>query len=229
MTGPARILVVEDEPVSRELLVKMLTTHGFEAESVDDGPACMHYLQGQTPDMILLDVSMPEMSGFELLKWIRQRHTAEQLPVILVSALIDTNYVISGLEAGGNDYVPKPVNLPVLLARIEVVLGMKQSVERLVEAERHREKLQALADACDHLGRPVQEVIGSLESLLKGLPESDDGDVRTQLQDILEWANQAGELLEKLQKVASYRKVPYTEGLGGLVSASLDEAMRKDA
>ena len=221
----ARILVTDDEMLSRDVLVRMLGSRGFHVDTVNDGPACMAWLERDLPDLVLLDVAMPDMSGIEVVKWIRQRQPAELLPVILVSALIDSEDVVAGLEAGANDYVLKPVNMPVLLARIKVSQDMKQSVERLIEAERHREKLQALAVACEHLGEPMEKMVTALRDLIDRAPPEPQL-LRGRLGEILDLAKQADDLLARFRKVAEYRTVPYTQGIGSLVSATLQQATK---
>lgn len=225
MSG-ARLLVVEDEPLSRDVLVRMLASRGHSVESVASGPACLDWLEHETPDVVLLDVSMPGMSGLDVLRCIRQRFTHDQLPVILVTALVDSDDVVIGLEAGANDYVVKPVNLPVLLARISVALKIKRGVQRLIQAERHRVMLEALDDACDRLDAPLDSVIRNLEELIADHGDADGG-VRPRLEDTLDWARRAGELIRKYRKIAGYQKVPYTDGLEGFVSASLASADRR--
>lgn len=228
MTRRPPILVVEDEPLSREMLIRALEGRDFAAEGVHDGPACLEWLEHHVPALILLDVSMPGMSGLDVLRTIRQRWSADQLPVILVSALIDSDDVIAGLEAEANDYVVKPVNLPVLMARIGVCLRMKRSIERLIEAERHRVLLEQLGRACAQIARPMAAVTDQLESLLRELPD-DPRRMRQQLADVLEWSRRASELIGRFQTVAEYRKVPYTEGIGGFVDASLEQIARSES
>ncbi|MHC5001837.1 MAG: response regulator transcription factor [Planctomycetota bacterium] len=227
MIRGAQILVVEDEPLSRDMLMRALTARGFRTHAVGDGPACLEWLEQNTPDLVLLDVSMPGMSGLDVLHSIRQCNPGDRLPVILVSALINSDDVVAGLDAGANDYVVKPVNVPVLLARIGACLRMKRNVQRLVEAERHRVMLESLATTCDRLAEPMRTVIDRLEELRRELPDDRDA-VREQLGDVLDWANRVGELIRKLQDVADYRRVPYTQGIGSFIAATLEEAMEAD-
>ncbi|MHC4947910.1 MAG: response regulator transcription factor [Planctomycetota bacterium] len=220
MMRGARVLIVEDEPLSREMLERMLSTRGFEVQTAVDGPSCLEWLECNEADLVLLDVSMPGLSGLDVLKVIRRDHAADQLPVILVSALVDSEDVIAGLEAGANDYVVKPVNLPILLARIGVSLRIRRSVERLLEAERHRVMLESLEEACDRLEAPMTEIVDQLRQLVDA-PSADPAETERRLRRTLEWALQAGELIRRFRKVAGYRTVPYTDGMGSFVAASL--------
>lgn len=228
MTGPVRALVVEDEPLSRELLVRILSGRGLDVHSVIDGPACLDWLDGNEVDLVLLDVSMPGMSGLDVLRSIRSTQAADRLPVILVTALVDSDDVVAGLEAGANDYIVKPVNPSVLMARIGVAVRIKRGVERLVAAERHQVLLQSLAETCDKISQPMTSVLSHLESLSERLP-GDEAELRTKLAEIQSWAQRVGDLLEKLRVIADHRGEPYTDGLGSFIGASLQAALDRGA
>jgi CheY-like chemotaxis protein len=225
MTRGALVLVVEDEPLSRDVLTRMLRSRGFRTESVPDGPSCLEWLEENAPALVLLDVSMPGMSGLDVLKCLRRQYTRDQLPVILVTAMVDSDDVVAGLEAGANDYVVKPVNLPVLLARMSVALRIRQDVERLLEAERHRVMLESLDGACERLARPLSGIVAHLETILADAATVDET-TRVRLRETLDWAREAGGLIGSFRRIASYQAVPYTEGIGSFVAASLESAAR---
>ena len=104
--------------------------------------SCLKRIESEVPDVILLDVQMdPGMSGLEVLREVRKHFTHDRLPVILVTSLGESEDIVAGLEAGANDYVIKPVNLPVLLARMDVSLKIKFGINLLMEAERQRRVL----------------------------------------------------------------------------------------
>ena len=109
------ILVAEDDPSSQDMLVRRLTGRGFRVAAVSDGVACVRHIEKQVPDLLLLDVQMPGMTGLEVLGQVREHFTHDALPVILVTALGESEDIVAGLQAGANDYVVKPVNLAVLL------------------------------------------------------------------------------------------------------------------
>ncbi len=115
MSEPPRILVAEDEELSRDMLVRRLAKSGFAVEAVADGRSCLAALEKQAPDLALLDIQMPGASGMEVVREIRKRFTHDTLPVILVTALGESDDIVRGLDAGANDYVVKPIIFPVLL------------------------------------------------------------------------------------------------------------------
>src|SRR4051812_39683779 len=112
-----QLLVVEDDPASQDMLVRRLSSRGFRAAAVADGEAALKFIETALPDLILLDINLPGMSGLDVLQQIREKFTRDQLPVIMVTALADSEDVVKGLDAGANDYIAKPINFSVLLAR----------------------------------------------------------------------------------------------------------------
>ena len=197
MTTPGvQILVVEDDEVTRTALRRVLQKRGYQVEAVEDGASCLAMLERRIPDLILLDVTMPGLGGLEVLGAIRQQRSSEQLPVILVSAAGASQDVVAGLDAGANDYVAKPVNVPVLLARVQTALDIKRSVERRLEAERQREKLSALAEACHQLTGPIAAIAEEVQSLV------DDADDATavRLREVFARTNEVSRLIRRLQE-----------------------------
>ncbi len=117
-----RILVVDDDPQVRRLMELALKRQGYEVEMAATGEEAIAKVLTTKPDLVLMDVMMPDMDGFEATKRIRRLPEGHNIPVIFLSALTQVDAKIKGLRVGGTDYVTKPVNLPELLARIEAHL-----------------------------------------------------------------------------------------------------------
>jgi len=205
-----RILVVEDEPLSQDMLVRRMASRGFRVATVADGAAAIAHVTREVPDLLLLDINMPGLSGLEVLRELRKTYTRDQLPVILVTAMADSEDVIRGLDAGANDYVVKPINFAVLLARVQVHLRIKLDVSLLIEAERQRVLIAALGEACHQLAQPMTAVMMTLEALIRH-PSDDAKETAESLQDVLRWTEEVGQVIHKMQNVATLRPVPYTE------------------
>jgi DNA-binding response OmpR family regulator len=205
-----QILVVEDDPLSQDMLVRRLSSRGMRVATVSDGQACLDWLSSSTPDLVVLDIQLPQVSGLDVLAAIRQRFSHDSLPVILVSALGETEDVVRGLDAGANDYVVKPINLPVLLARMQVCLRIKYDVALLMEAERQRVVIQALGESCHQLAQPMTATTMTLETLIQAPPENPEL-VKRQLQQVLKWVREVSSVIHKMQQVGTQRAVPYTE------------------
>ncbi|NMM80788.1 hypothetical protein B2J86_07555 [Acidovorax sp. SRB_14] len=121
-----RILVVDDLELNRDLLARRVQRLGHEAGIAVNGRDALEQLQQQAWDLVLLDITMPEMDGYETLRRIRADPVSAQLPVVMVSAIDESESVVRCLELGADDYLPKPCNPVVLQARIESSLAKKR-------------------------------------------------------------------------------------------------------
>lgn len=121
----ARILVVDDEPVNLQVLINLLQLQQVEVVTTCSGREALTLLEQDIPDLILLDVMMPGMTGYETTQIIRQRYAADQLPIILLSAKNQVEAIVAGLEAGANDYLTKPIAKDELFARIRTYLQIR--------------------------------------------------------------------------------------------------------
>ncbi len=122
----ATFLVVDDNEKNRDLLARRLKQLGYDVLLATDGPDALEVLGEATIDIVLLDIIMPGMSGLEVLAKIRAKHSWVQLPVIMATAKDHAADIIEALRLGANDYVTKPLNFPVLLARAETHLSIKR-------------------------------------------------------------------------------------------------------
>ena len=119
MADGKRILVVDDDPALGEMLSIVLESEGFHPTVRQDSIAALHHFDADNPDLALVDVMLPGIDGFELARRIRRR---SRLPIIMLTAKSDTRDVITGLNAGADDYVPKPFKVAELMARIKAHL-----------------------------------------------------------------------------------------------------------
>jgi sigma-B regulation protein RsbU (phosphoserine phosphatase) len=134
---PAQILVVDDDESNRESLRRRLARHEYLVIAVADGPAALEIIERQTFDLVLLDVMMPGMSGLEVLERVRQHRSHTDLPIIMATAQDKSEDVVIALEKGANDYVTKPLEFAVVLARVRTQLLLKKAVNLATDLE-HR-------------------------------------------------------------------------------------------
>lgn len=131
-----RVLVVDDTPANVKLLDDLLTFHGYDVEAAKGGEEALQRLRQRAPDLVLLDVLMPGLSGYDVCRAIRADAAFELLPVVMVTALDDREARIRGFEAGADDFISKPVHAPELLARVRSLLrirGLYETVQRQAE------------------------------------------------------------------------------------------------
>jgi two-component system cell cycle response regulator len=132
----ARILVVDDNEVNVELLVVILASEHYVVSTAFDGFEALAKIAAEKPDIVLLDVMMPELDGFEVCRCIKADPATTHIPVIMVTALSDVDDLVRGFEAGADDFVTKPVNGLALMARIDLQLRRKRDYEHILEQAR---------------------------------------------------------------------------------------------
>lgn len=122
-----RILIVDDEPHIRRILTFLLEQQGYQAVTAGDGVEALEIARAEPPDLILLDLMMPHMDGFEVCDRLRADFTTSQIPVIMVTAKGEVTDKVRGLQGGANDYLTKPYDNKELVARVQNVLAWSQS------------------------------------------------------------------------------------------------------
>lgn len=149
MTEP-KILIVDDEPFNVDYLEQELDELDYETISAADGQEALEQVQSESPDLILLDIMMPVMDGFEVLTHLKDDQDTRDIPVIVISASSDLKSVVKGIELGAEDYLPKPFELALLKARISSSLEKKhlRDIEQLYLKSLEREL---------EIGREIQQ------------------------------------------------------------------------
>jgi serine/threonine protein kinase/CheY-like chemotaxis protein len=115
----ATLLVVDDNEMNRDMLSRRLEKRGYRVLTADDGQPALDLLEREPVDLVLLDIMMPGLDGIEVLKTVRAKHSAAELPVIMTTAKGDSRDVVEALDLGANDYVTKPIDFAVVLARVQ--------------------------------------------------------------------------------------------------------------
>ncbi|MBL8114355.1 MAG: response regulator [Acidobacteria bacterium] len=187
-----RILVVDDNELNRDLLGRRLVRAGYAVEMAEDGHQALALVREQSFDCLLLDVMMPGISGLEVLQEIRKGFTMSELPVIMATARDGSQNIVEAFSMGANDYVTKPLDFAVVLARMRTQLSLKRATEeisklnlRLVEAqERIANLMQSSTEAVKDVPAWAHDVSEELTGVL-GVPEigvfSLDGDAIVRL------------------------------------------------
>ena len=125
------LLVVDDSEMNRDMLARRLERRGYTVAAAEHGRQALDMIAAQPYDLVVLDIMMPGMSGLDVLKELRRQHAATALPVIMATAKDQSEDIVTALQLGANDYVTKPLDFPVLLARVQTQLSLKQAMQEI--------------------------------------------------------------------------------------------------
>jgi class 3 adenylate cyclase len=161
------VLVVDDDFGNRDMLARRLAARGFEVATAEGGQEALDRLASEHFELVLLDVMMPGISGLEVLKTIRQTEAASDLPVIMATARDASADVVEALRLGANDYVTKPLDFPVVLARVQTQLAVKHQ----------KDEIARLAEGLEVRNRFIRNTFGRYlsDEVVEGLLESPEG------------------------------------------------------
>ncbi|VAW54657.1 hypothetical protein MNBD_GAMMA07-2588 [hydrothermal vent metagenome] len=120
------ILIVEDEEFNREIMALRLQSCNYDLRFAIDGQQALDMIEEKKPDIVLLDIMLPQIMGLQVLHTLRQQYSMVELPVIMVTAIDQEERIVRALELGANDFVTKPTNFPILIARLQTQLSLKQ-------------------------------------------------------------------------------------------------------
>src|SRR5271155_4217531 len=166
MTG--KILIVDDESAARAALETLLRREGFEVRDARDGASALVECANFRPDLILLDILMPGMNGFEVCRRIKAAPETRLTPVVLITGLSATSDRIQGINAGADDFLSKPIDLNELLARTRSLLRLKQYTDELEHAEGVLFSLARSIEARDPYTRGHCERLAEMSAQLGG-------------------------------------------------------------
>ena len=148
---PGTILVVDDSEANRDMLARRLKLRGYSVSTAADGREALRAVEAGGFDLVLLDVMMPEISGFDVLGRLRESRSVSDLPVIMATALDASEDVVKALKLGANDYVTKPLDFAVVIARVETQLALKRAKDQVVELNRNlgeaQKRISALVES----------------------------------------------------------------------------------
>ena len=171
--GLGSVLVVDDDANNRDLLSRRLRRSGYDAVVGTDGQHALTLVGERDFDVVLLDVMMPGLDGFEVLKILRRDRPATDLPIIMATAKDASDDVVHALTLGANDYVTKPLDYPVVVARIDTQIALKRAVDQVRQLERRLgERNRELEAINTRMSRDLRAAARIQESLLpRSAPE----------------------------------------------------------
>lgn len=214
-----RLLVVDDNRANRLILERGLSPHGFDITEADGGEEALRLLaptlerSADAPlgpddfDLVLLDIMMPDIDGTEVLQKIREQRSRAGLPVIMATAMDSPEDVVAALQNGANDYIPKPINLPVVLARIQTHLSLRSTHRALKDAQRsliRSAKLESVgflaAGVAHEIRNPLARINLALPSLERNEAIKENEKLARSVATIKESLARADEVVKGLMK-----------------------------
>lgn len=164
MRTPPLILIADDEPVNRDIFQTRLEANDYQIIIAKDGEEALEVARARQPDLVLLDVMMPKMSGVEVCRTLKADSSLPYMPIIMITAKAETEDVVAGLEAGAEEYLTKPVDHAALVARVRSMLRIKALHDTVQEQASQLDGQRAqLAEWNRSLEQRVQEQLAELE------------------------------------------------------------------
>ena len=217
-----RILVVDDNEGAREAICALLDGRGYRLETANNGPSAIEMAEAITPDLILLDVMMPGMDGFEVSRRLRANTRLREVPILLLTALDDRDSRLQGLQSGADDFLTKPLDGQELLARVgtitrlnryRILLQQREDLQamaaRVVQAQ-ELERLRLSREIHDDIGQSLIVHQIQLRFLMDGLTETRN-DLRAPIQDLINGIN---DTFLKLRILAENLRPPLLDTMG---------------
>jgi len=215
---PLDILIVDDTPANLRLLAQLLTEHGYKVRAVLNGQRAIEAAQAQVPDLILLDVMMPDFDGYAVCQRLKSLPATSDVPVIFISALGEADDKIKAFTAGGVDYLTKPFEPREILARVQTHLTLRRltrqlelvnadQAEQLAELEARNEDLDAFAHTVAHdIKSPMAVISGYADLLLEAFDDLPPDKRVEALHSISRGTQKIVNIVEELLLLAGVRK-----------------------
>ncbi len=205
--GSDTIFVLDDNPDSLSVIDALLKNGGYSTICETDGKKCVQKIRESKPSLLLLDVYMPGITGIEVCKILRQDELFVDLPIIFITASIEDKILKEAFDAGGNDYVRKPVNNIELITRISSALAQRAIHKTLLEKEKLNGVLEMAGTVCHDLNQPLQVILGYSQMLKLEIPENSPayamaGKIETQVEN-------TSRIINKIMRITRYETQSY--------------------
>ena len=220
------ILIVDDDPTARETLVAMLEGEHYDLHLAKDGAQALQMLEQLQPDVILLDVMMPGLDGFEVCSRIRSTPQIAEVPIIILTALDDRNSLLKGIEVGADDFLSKPADRRELTARVRTItrlnryrtlIEQRENIRRMAEhvvAAQEEERQRISRELHDDLGQALTTHLLALRNLQEDLSIP----VEVMFERLQALHDQSYEIFVKIRRLARDLRPPVLDALGLKVS-----------
>jgi two-component system sensor histidine kinase/response regulator len=190
------ILIVDDNLKNLELAATFLNTEGYQLSLAQESNSAISLMEQNLPDLVLLDIMMPEMDGLELCRYIKSKENLKEIPVIFLTGKAETEDLAAGFAAGGVDYITKPFKSEELRIRIKTHLELSLSRRKIIEMTHTRDKLYSIIS--HDIRSPFASISFAISSLANGVLKSDSAEFKQILQYLEKSTNETKLLLDNL-------------------------------
>jgi CheY-like chemotaxis protein len=204
------LMVVEDDPFNLKIITKILNEAGYRIHPAKNGRQCIDEVSKVKPHLILMDIHMPALDGIETCRLLKSHTATRNYPIIFVTGSTDDQTLEAAFEAGGRDFVHKPVSRIELLARVRSALTQRRAAMKLAEDEKLKGALETAGGICHELNQPLQYILGAVQLLMLDVPE--DAPFYRNLNEIRARVEQMGEITRQLSEITHYRAREYAGG-----------------
>jgi signal transduction histidine kinase len=180
ISNRSSVMVVDDAPENLWMLSGILENWGYQVTAVPDGKKALELAEASPPDIIILDIAMPDMDGYQVCSKLKESSRLHEIPVVFISALTDTGDIVNGFKKGGVDYITKPFQADEVKARIETHLRFQKQKVQLKESYKKLGELEKLRDNLIHM---VVHDMRSQLTVTVGMLEYLSGDIRHKIND----------------------------------------------
>lgn len=201
------ILITDDEPINIKILNKILVANGHTTIVASNGEECIEKAKRCQPELILLDIMMPFMDGIEACKILKNDPHTRNIPIIFVTADTSSSVLKSAFEAGGTDYVRKPVNVVEFNARVDSVLYQQELIKNHIQDEKLKGTLEMAGTICHELNQPLQYIFSASQLLLMDIPKGTPG--HSHVVKILDNVDRMAAITKKLMGITSFKNRAY--------------------
>lgn len=217
MPAKSLILIVDDNPANRKMLDILLKKDGFDTQTLEDGNNILEVVDNLKPQLILLDIMMPGMDGYQVCEELKSSRKTRDIPVIFLTAKSDSDAIVKGFQVGASDYVTKPFKPVELLARVKTHLQLRQSFEDLKESQKRiteletRNSILAMAGTANHeINQPLTVISGNLYLLEQSLTKNKvSSEQQKYIREINHGVERIKEILERYRNAVELRYQNY--------------------
>lgn len=215
------VLAVDDDERNLALLTAKLEREGYEVANARNGIEALAKVRLNPPDLILMDVMMPQMDGYEALRQLKSREETRYIPVIMLTGRTEIEDKVLGFEVGAEDYINKPYSLQEVAARVKSLLRMRALQTRL----RDTEKMAALGGMVDGIAHEIRNPLTAIGGMARRLYE---GETDSQHREYAQWIIKSVERLERmLQRIDEYKRILSSTLSPGDINKVLNDAVKE--